>query len=561
MKLAGRGRDAASPLGEDWHRELYGEVGGSRSRRRSRPRDSLTRAEAELLQELASHPREILSRERLRHAVTHRGRNRFDESVEPFDRSIDMLVARLRRKIEPDAKAPQFLLTVPGVGYKLIARPISDAERSQAKPGEPERRQITALCCSLVGAMEFALGFDPEDLSRISRSFHDAAAAAVTRLGGTIAYVTPDQILAIFGYPGAHEDGAERAVKAGLDALANVGEIISPRGDALRSRVGIATGLALASPTEIVGGPSAIATAVCAVAPPDAVLVTASAHRRLSSAFACDKLEEYPLAGLNVSVTACRVTAKREVKSRFRATRSKKVVQLVGRARELQELIALWQRAKGGRGQVALISGEPGIGKSHLCEFLLEQLTEQRHLTLRYQCSPHHVNSPFYPVISHLEHAMGFEPSDTAEIKLKKQRVCSTGRRSHARRCLFVCPALVRSDTRAGVIARADAAAAEGSHDRRHDPTPARRITQATSSYRPRRRALDRFQHKRIGWPDHFIAQDRSHPSAHRIQTEIHPAMARRQSCDGAAPRATGTRAKPRHHPSGNRRQKTAPRG
>jgi class 3 adenylate cyclase/DNA-binding response OmpR family regulator/predicted ATPase len=421
VKLAGRGRDAASPLSKilrigSCTVNLAGHVLVDAAGRET----SLTRAEAELLQELASHPREILSRERLRHAVTHRGRNRFDESVEPFDRSIDMLVARLRRKIEPDAKAPQFLLTVPGVGYKLIARPISDAESSQAKPGEPERRQITALCCSLVGAMEFALGFDPEDLSRISRSFHDAAAAAVTRLGGTIAYVTPDQILAIFGYPGAHEDGAERAVKAGLDALANVGEIISPRGDALRSRVGIATGLALASPTEIVGGPSAIATAVCAVAPPDAVLVTASTHRRLSSAFACDKLEEYPLAGLNVSVTACRVTAKREVKSRFRATRSKKVVQLVGRARELQELIALWQRAKGGRGQVALISGEPGIGKSHLCEFLLEQLTEQRHLTLRYQCSPHHVNSPFYPVISHLEHAMGFEPSDTAEIKLKK---------------------------------------------------------------------------------------------------------------------------------------------
>jgi class 3 adenylate cyclase/DNA-binding response OmpR family regulator/predicted ATPase len=427
VKLARRGRDAASPVGQilrigSCTVDLAGHVLVNAAGRET----NLTRAEAELLQELASHPREILSRERLRHAVTQRGRNHFGEGAEPFDRSIDMLVARLRRKIEPDAKAPQFLLTVPGVGYKLIARPISDTESSQARLGEPERRQITALCCNLVGAMELTLAFDPEDLSRVTRSFHDAAAAAVTRLGGTIAYVTPDQILAIFGYPEAHEDDAERAVNAGLDALANVGEIISPRGDPLRSRVGIATGVALASPTEIVGGPSAIATAVSVAAPPDAVLVTATTHRRLSGAFACDKLEQYPIAGLDVPITACRVTAKRAVKSRFRATRSKKVVQLVGRGREFQELIALWQRANSGDGQVALISGEPGIGKSHLCEFLLAQLAEHGHLTLRYQCSPHHVNSPFYPVVSHLEHAMGFEPSDTEEIKLKKlKRVLS----------------------------------------------------------------------------------------------------------------------------------------
>jgi class 3 adenylate cyclase/DNA-binding response OmpR family regulator/predicted ATPase len=421
VKLAGRGRDAASPVGKvlrigSCTVDLAGHILVDAAGRET----GLTRAEAELLQELSSNPRQILSRERLRHAVTHRRRNRFGEGAEPFDRSIDMLVARLRRKIEPDPKAPQFLLTVAGVGYKLVARPTSDAKSPQAKPGEPERRQITALCCSLVGAMELALSFDPEDLSQVTKSFHDAAAAAVTRLGGTIAYVTPDQILAIFGYPEAHEDDAERAVNAGLDALANVGEIISPRGDPLRSRVGIATGLALASPTEIVGGPSAIATAVGAVAPPGAILITASTHRRLSSAFACDELEQYAVAGLNAPVAACRVTARRAVKSRFKATRSKKDIQLVGRAHEFQELVALWQRANGGDGQVALISGEPGIGKSHLCEFLLEQLTEQAHLTLRYQCSPDHVNSPFYPIISYIEHAVGFEPSDTAEIKVKK---------------------------------------------------------------------------------------------------------------------------------------------
>jgi class 3 adenylate cyclase/DNA-binding response OmpR family regulator/predicted ATPase len=421
VKGAGRGRDAASPLGKilrigSCTVDLAGHVLVDAAGRES----ALTRAEAELLQELINNPREILSRERLRHAISHRRRNRFDQSAEPFDRSIDMLVARLRRKIEPDPKTPQFLLTVAGVGYKLIARPISDEGSPHSKSGEPERRQITALCCNLVGATELALSFDPEDLSRITRSFHDAAAAAVTRLGGTIAYVTPDQILAIFGYPEAHEDDAERAVNAGLDALSNVREIISPRGEPLQSRVGIATGVALASPTEIVGGPSTIATAVGAVASPNTVLVTANTHRRLSSAFACDKLEQRPLAGVDAPVTACRVTARRAVKSRFKATRSKNVVQMVGRELELRELIALWQRANSGDGQVALVSGEPGIGKSHLCEFLLEQLAGQGTLTLRYQCSPHHANSPFYPIIAYIEHAMGFEPSDAAEIKLRK---------------------------------------------------------------------------------------------------------------------------------------------
>ena len=262
---------------------------------------------------------------------------------------------------------------------KPIARPISDAKSStseakRTREATDHRAMLQPRRCNGIRPQ-----FDPEDLSRVTRSFHDAAAAALTRLGGTIAYVTPDQILAIFGYPRAHEDDVERAVNAGLDALANVGELTSPKGDPLRSRVGIATGAALASPTEIVGGPSAIAAAVCAVAPADAVLVTASTHRCLSDAFVCDQLEQYPLAGLFVPVTACRVTGKRAVKNRFRATRSKKVVELVGRAHEFEQLVGLWQQANRGDGQVGLICGEAGIGKSHLCEFLLGHLVGPGH--------------------------------------------------------------------------------------------------------------------------------------------------------------------------------------
>ena len=169
---------------------------------------ALTRAESDLLKELARSPCQVLSRDKLRRAVAGR-------DADPFDRSIDMLVARLRRKIEPDPKVPRILVTVPGAGYKLIARPqCADARQSGAGPTEPERRQITALSCKIVGAMGFAVKLDPEDLIQITRNFQDAAVAAIAGMGGTIATVTPDEILALFGYPKAHEDDAERAVDA-----------------------------------------------------------------------------------------------------------------------------------------------------------------------------------------------------------------------------------------------------------------------------------------------------------------------------------------------------------
>jgi class 3 adenylate cyclase/DNA-binding response OmpR family regulator len=382
---------------------------------------TLSRAETDLLRELAQNPLQTLSREQLRRAVARRGATHFEQNGEPFDRSIDMLVARVRRKIEPDPKTPRFLVTVPGVGYKLIVPQENvDSAKTAATLSEPERRHITALCCGLVGAMNFAISLDPEDLSKLTKSFQDAAIAAITRRGGTIAYVTPDQILAVFGYPEAHENDAERAVDAALDALTNTRRTVSLRGEALLARVGVATGLVLAGPEQTVGGPAALATALCAAAPENAILIAANVRRLLSAAFICDKSHQKTLGGIFEPVNACLVTGRRTVGSRFRATRSKKVTRLVGREHELDQLVALWERARRGEGQVALICGEAGIGKSHLSEFFLARLAGQSHLTLRYQCSPQHSNTPFYPVISHLEHAMGFEPSDTSELKLRK---------------------------------------------------------------------------------------------------------------------------------------------
>jgi len=371
---------------------------------------ALTRCESNLLKELAGSPCQVLSREKLRRAVAGRG-------ADPFDRSIDMLVARLRRKIEPDPKATRFLVTVPGIGYKLMVRQRSaDAQSSE---GEPERRQLTALACKLDGATGFAVNFDPEDLIRVTRDFQDSAIASITQMGGKIAAVTPDEILAHFGYPDAQEDAAERAVNAGLNLLAKLGQVRSPLGQPLQAQVAVATGLAIASQKQAVGEPLAVVAGLCDLAAPNSVLVAASARRLLGGAFVCGDPEPYALAGLSETVRASRVTGKRTVESRFKA-RCGRLTPLIGRDHELQRLSALWDQAKRGKGQVGLVCGEAGIGKSHLCETLLGHIAQEPHAIIRYQCSPQHHNSPFYPVISQLEHALGFEPMDAPEIKLKK---------------------------------------------------------------------------------------------------------------------------------------------
>ena len=267
--------------------------------------------------------------------------------------------------------------------------------------------------------MGFAVNSDPEDLSRVTKDFQDAVVAAITPMGGTIATMMPEQILVLFGYPEAHEDDAERAVDAGLDALAKIGQLRSPLGEPLQAQVAVATGLALAGQNQAVGEPLAIAGGLCNVAAPNVVLVAASTRRLLSGAFVCGNSELYQLTGLSAAVSACRVTGKRTVESRFKARRLHKITGLC-RDQELQQLLTLWDRAKRGKGQVALVCGEHWTGKSHLCEAFLGHIAEQPHATIRYQCSPQHLNSAFFPVISQLEHALGFEANDTPQIKLKK---------------------------------------------------------------------------------------------------------------------------------------------
>ena len=206
----------------------------------------LTRAEFALLTVFTSSPRQVLSRDQLRRAIVGRGAG-------SDDRSIDMLVARLRRKIEPNPKAPRFIVSVAGVGYKFAVRPqaadhgnalatielnrsgrgddtrvTSPAQGVAARHSEPERRHLTVLSCRLVRAAALAANLDPEDFGNTVRSFQGICTSVVTQWGGAITHSVGDEILALFGYPTSHEDDAERAVHAGLDLAARVGGLLVP---------------------------------------------------------------------------------------------------------------------------------------------------------------------------------------------------------------------------------------------------------------------------------------------------------------------------------------------
>jgi predicted ATPase/class 3 adenylate cyclase len=296
-------------------------------------------------------------------------------------------------------------------------------------PSEAERRQLTVLFCDLVGSTALAVKLDPEDLREVIRGFQDSCAAVITQMGGYIARFMGDGLLAYFGYPQAHEDDAERAVRAGLALAAKVSQLLLPTGDALQVRVGIATGVVIVGDTigeepaqeqVVVGETPNLAARLQSVAAPNTTVVAASTLRLLGDIFVCEQLGPLELKGLSESVRAWQVLGERVVESRFAAIHPTNLTRFVGRQNELHRLYGLWKRAKAGNGLVALLCGEAGIGKSRISKTLLARIVDDAHVTIRLQCSPYHTNSPFYPIITQHEHAAHFQSLDPPEAKLEK---------------------------------------------------------------------------------------------------------------------------------------------
>jgi class 3 adenylate cyclase/tetratricopeptide (TPR) repeat protein len=296
-------------------------------------------------------------------------------------------------------------------------------------PADAERRQLTVMFCDLVGSTALSTRFDPEDLREVISAYHRAVAGIVARFDGFVAKYMGDGVLAYFGYPRAHEDDAERAVRAGLGAIDAVGRL-GVKSTKLQVRVGIATGLVVvgdligegsAQEQAVVGETPNLAARLQPLASPASLVIAASTRQQIGALFDLKDLGPQQLAGFAEPQPAWRVLGESGEVSRFEALRSGETP-LIGREEEVELLLRRWEQAKSGEGRVVLISGEPGIGKSRLTAALYEHIAGEPHVRLRYFCSPHHRDSALHPFIGQLEHAAGFARDDTVEDKLNKLR-------------------------------------------------------------------------------------------------------------------------------------------
>ena len=311
---------------------------------------------------------------------------------------------------------------------KEQSEPTDAAPPTRAAP-EAERRQLTLMFVDLVGSTELSQQLDPEDLREVMRRYQDAVTGVISRHDGYIAKYLGDGVLAYFGWPQAHEDQAERAVRAGLDAVRAVEEVPRDAGGTLQVRVGIASGQVVigdlvgdaATEVEAISGETPnLAARLQGVAAPGEVVVGADTRRLLANAFDIDELAPQSLRGFSEPVPAWRIVGERQSEDRFEAAHTGRLTHFIGRQHELGLLQERWQLARDGEGQAVLISGEAGIGKSRLLRVLHERIAADRPLRLNYQCAPHRANSAFFPIIQRLERACRFGDEDLPGDKLDK---------------------------------------------------------------------------------------------------------------------------------------------
>lgn len=313
---------------------------------------------------------------------------------------------------------------------RAVARQLERAEDRTASVWIPaERRELTVMFCDLVGSTALSRRLDPEDLRDIMGIYLDACSELIVKCGGRIAKYLGDGLMAYFGYPHAQEDAVERAARAGLQLVETVRKL-QPRPDiALRIRVGIARGLVVVghlpgdrvTPDASVSGDAPnLAFRLQEVATPDTVILSDSAMRLLGQLFELEDFGFHELKGIASPVHAWRVLSERNVASRFEAVRGARPRAMLGRDAEVALLLERWELARAGEGQVVLLSGPPGIGKSRIACALDSRVDDEPHAVLRFQCSPFHTNAALHPITVYLEHAAGLAPGQPPEIRLER---------------------------------------------------------------------------------------------------------------------------------------------
>ncbi len=285
------------------------------------------------------------------------------------------------------------------------------------------------MLCDLVGSTGLSARLDPEDMGAVMDAYHAACARIVQSYDGFLADFRGDGILAYFGYPRAHEDDAERTVRAALDIVAAVARLKTHAVEPLAVRIGIATGLVVVGDLSSEGALwEQLWSGRRRILPPvfrpwlglETIVVAASTRRLLGDLFRLRDLGYHEVKGIAEPVAAWAVEGVSASESRFEAVRTARLTDLIGREDEIKFLLERQRLAWEGEGQIVLISGEPGIGKSRLAAALAEHIASEPHARLRYQCSPYHTNSALHPFIAQLERAAGFKADDTPEQKLDK---------------------------------------------------------------------------------------------------------------------------------------------
>jgi class 3 adenylate cyclase/tetratricopeptide (TPR) repeat protein/ABC-type transport system involved in cytochrome c biogenesis ATPase subunit len=347
--------------------------------------------------------------------------NGIDLSVLPeltdqdFDR-LGVLLGHRRKMLRVIAELNQ---------AELVAEP--------ARRHDAERRHLTVMFCDLVGSTALSARLDPEDMWEVIRAYRVACARVIATYDGIIARFVGDGILAYFGYPRAHEDDAERAVRAGLDIIAAIGPLETRAEERVEVRIAIATGLVVvgdlisggaSEEQAMVGDTPNVAARLQSLAEPGAVVVAASTRRLLGDLFNFRNLGRREVKGISEPIEVWAVEAAASSESRFEAVRpAARSMGFVGRKAEIAFALSRQQLAWQGQGQVVLISGEAGIGKSRIVATLSESLALGSHRRVRYQCSPYHTNSALHPFIAQLERAAGIRSQDTPGQKLDKLEV------------------------------------------------------------------------------------------------------------------------------------------
>ena len=322
----------------------------------------------------------------------------------------------------------KLLAAIAALGTSAPTAAVTAAVSGASASTDAERRQLTVMFCDLVGSTPLSTRFDPEDLRETLGAYHRCVADTVARFAGFVAKYMGDGVLVYFGYPEAHEDDAERALRAGLAVIDAVGSLRTP--ERLNARLGVASGLVVvgdligagaAQERGVVGETPNLAARLLTLAQPGTLVMADSTRRQIGALFEIEDLGPQPLAGFPEPQPAWRVVGESGVVSRFEALRSE-ATPLVGRDEELELLLRRWRQATTGRGRVVLLSGEPGIGKSRLTATLSQAIAAERHTRLRYFCSPYHQDSALYPFIGQLERAAGLGRDDGVERKLGKLR-------------------------------------------------------------------------------------------------------------------------------------------